>query len=42
MAGKTGPGRRLFHLETAAWTGPGNVTIRKAYEELKEVMASAK
>jgi hypothetical protein len=42
MAEKAAPGRHLFHLETAVWTDPGNATIRKAYEELKEVVASAK
>jgi len=42
MAGNTAPGRRLFHLETAAWTGAGNAAIRKAHVELKDVVASAK
>jgi hypothetical protein len=42
MAGKAAPGRRLFHLEATAWTDPGDATIGKAYEELKEVAASAK
>lgn len=42
MAGKTAPSRRLFHFETAAWTAPGNSTIRKAHVDLKEIAASAR
>lgn len=34
--------RSLFYLETAMRADPGNATVRKAYEELKEIAASVK